>query len=424
MNILKKFKEIIFKKAVQYTMASYYGHPKWKTSKDSEYIRQAYYKIVWVYACVSLIANATSSVEWCLYRKSNNKLLEIEEHPILNLINNQVNNYTSSKDFFEIWTTYLALQGKFYALYNSPVFPTEIEFLYPHYVYPIPNLENFIQGFEYRIEGNKKVYDEEQVLWSKFFDPLDSYDGLSPIKAMARTVDTENEAVDWNKNALQNSAVLPGAFQVVNPSPELQTTLREEWLKRYAGNKNARIPLILNAEKANYVNFGMSPQDMDFLNQRKLNRIEICTGFNVPSQLVGDPEGQTYANYEQAQRSFWENTLLPKYITTIQNELNRDLVSRFADNLLVKPDLDKIPALQENRQVKITNTRGLWKDGIIKRSEAREELGYDYQKEDEIYIHDLEEIKKEDEKTKKDKDKTNKIIELRKKEEVKKVSSL
>ncbi|MFX0136109.1 MAG: phage portal protein [Candidatus Hodarchaeota archaeon] len=340
-------------------------------------------------SCVALISNATSSVKWCLYRYSNNKKIEIEEHPILNLVNNKANNFLSSKDFFEIWATYLALQGKFYATYSSEIFPSSIEFLYPHCISPIPDKKLFISGFEYRKDNITKIYDSSIVLWSKFFDPSDAYEGLSPIKAMARTIDTENEAVDWNKNTFQNNAVPPGAIQVVNPSPELQEKLREDWLERYAGSNNARIPLVLNADKVSYTNFGMSSQDMDFLEQRKLNRVEICSGFNVPSQLVGDPSGQTYANYKEANKAFWENTIIPKYLDNIKNILNMDLLPRFANNLILEADLDNIPALQINREIKIENTNKLWESGLLKRSEARDSLDYDFGSEDEIYITDI-----------------------------------
>lgn len=373
---------------VQYTMSTNYGQPIWATQNDEAYVREAYYKLVWVYACVSLISHCVASIPWCLYRRRGNNSMEIEEHPLLNMLNTKVNPNFSSKDFFDIWSTYLALQGKFYAVYNN-VIPTQIDPLYPHLVRPIPDRQNFVSGFEYRIGGDTFNYDADVVLWSKFFDPLDMYNGLSPIRAQARTIDTENQAVDWNKTTLQNQAVPPGAITVTNPSPELQEKLRAEWLKRYGGPNNARVPLVLNAEKATYTNFGLSPVDMDFLEQRKINRIEICAGFGVPSQLVGDPEGQTYANYEEAQKAFWENTIIPRYLDHIKDILNMSLVSRYADNLYIEPNIDNVQALHESIDSISERTRGLWKDNIITREEAREALGYETTPDDKIYYNDL-----------------------------------
>lgn len=415
MNILQKFMSYIYKKSVQYTYMSGFGKPKWSTQKDIQFVKEAYNKIVWAYSCISLISSCTKKVDWCLYRNLNNKTYEITEHPILNLLNTKVNDYLTSKDFFEIWSTYLAVQGKFFAVYNSPVNPSKIEYIYPHNTYVIPNLQDFFSGIEYRISGKSKNYDKDIVLWSKFFDPLDAYEGFSPIKAMARTIDTENEAVDWNKSTLQNAGVPPGAIQVFNPSPDLQTKLDNEWQKRYAGANNARRPLILNSEKASYVNFGMSQVDMDFLLQRKLNRVEICSGFNVPSQLVGDPEGQTYSNYKEALKSFYELTIIPKYLSNIQGILTGNLCSKFSDNLFIKPNLDNIEALQDSREILINNTRKLWKDGIIKRSEARDTLDYEFDENDNIYYTDIKKSE-ENNKEKSEENKNGNIEDAKKKD--------
>jgi len=374
----------IFRKAKQETYPIYldtgaYNVPKWSTQKDEEYIREGYRKITWVYSCVSIIAANVSQVPWELYRinRTNGVEKEILDHPILKLLNDRINPYMSAKDFFDLWATYLATQGKFYCLFNNAALPTQLYPLYPHYTKPIPDLNKFVNGFEYNVSGQSSQYNADQVLWSKFNDPLDLYDGMSPIRAMARTIDTENEAVDWNKAQLQNQAVPPGAIQVQNPSPEMANKLRSEWLKRYSGARNARVPLILNAEKANYIPFGLSTIDMDFIEQRKLSRVEICSAFGVPSQVVGDPEGQTYANYEEAVKSLWQQTVIPKYLDHMTDILNTYIATKYADNLKIKYNLDSIGALHESMDSLAERARGLYKDGIIKLNEARYMLKFE-----------------------------------------------
>jgi len=387
--LFDKLKNIFSKKDVQYIASQGYGQPYWSTQRDEQYIKEAYNKLVWVYSCVSMISSCVSSVPWVLYRKQNKKMVEIEEHPILTIVNTKANNFMTSKDFFDLWATYLALQGKFFAEYNNPALPTQLFPLYPHFVKPIPNKTDFISGFQYNIEQPAKMYDRELVMWSKFNDPSSLYDGLSPVRALARTIDTENEAVNWNKSTLQNSAIPAGALSVINPSPELTERLRDEWISRYTGAKNAKIPLILNAEKASYVPFGMSPTDMDFLNQRKLNRIEICSAFGVPSQVVGDPEGQTYANYSEAVKAFWQNTIIPKYLENIKDCLNMNLVNKYNDNLVLEYNLDSISVLHESIDSMAERVRGLFKDNIISRNEAREFIGYDKVDADNLFYTDI-----------------------------------
>lgn len=375
---------------VQYLYTWQYNKPLWATNKDEEYIKEAYNKIVWVYSCVAMISSCTSAIPWLLYRKQRNgKLKEIEQHPILDLLNKQINPHFSSKDFFDLWSTYLALQGKFYAEYNNSILPTQINTIYPHFMKPIPHRNNFVSGFEYKIGSDIKIYKADKILWSKFNDVSNLYEGLSPIKSLARTIDSENEAVDWNKNTLQNSAIPAGAISVMNPPPDIQSKIREDWVTRYGGKNNVRVPLVLNAEKATYVPFGLNPMDMDFLNQRKLNRIEICSAFGVPSQVVGDPEGQTYSNYEEAVKALWEGTVIPKYLDNMKHKLNSDLVARYSDDLILNYNLDDVQVLHESIDSIAERVRGLFKDNIITQNETRFALGYEEVKEGDIFNYEI-----------------------------------
>ena len=377
------------KQKYQYVSEGNYGQPYWTIQKDKQFLTEAYNKVVWVYACVTQIASATSSVPWLLYRRGRGgRHIEIEQHPILDMLNLKANSFMSGRDFIDLWATYLATEGKFYAEYINPSMPTQMVPLYPHYMKPIPSKELFVSGYQYDIY-KPIYYNREEILWSKFNDPLEIYDGLSPIRALSRTIDTENEAVNWNKSTLQNSGVPAGIFTIQNPSPELIDNLRDEWRKRYGGGTNARLPLVLNADRATYQPIGLSSVDMDFLNQRKLNRTEICSAFGVPSQLVGDPEGQTYSNFNEAVKSFWENTIIPRYLETIKDKLASDLLPRYADNLILTYDLSGVSGLKESQDALVKRTVELWKNGLIKRNEARFALEYDDVEGGDLFFNDL-----------------------------------
>jgi HK97 family phage portal protein len=383
------FLDFLKKDKWKYVMQGNLNMPIWTSQKDKQFITEGFNSVVWVYSCVGAISSAVSSVPWLLYRKTaSGRLIEIEDHPILTMLNVRANPYMSSKDFLDYWATYLAIEGKFYAEYSNPTAPTALYPIYPHYVYPIPHKTEFIGGFEYRM-GEVVNYNPNELLWSKFNDPLDVYQGQSPIRALSRTIDTENEAVNWNKTTLQNAGVPAGVFQVQNPSPELSRKLEEEWTKRYGGGSNARKPLILNSDKASYLPIGLSPLDMDFLNQRKINRIEICSAFGVPSQIVGDPEGQTYSNYGEAQKAFWENTIISKYLDHMKDKLQQDLLPRYANNLVLKYDLSSVGALKENEDKKSIRVNNLWKSGLLTKNESRYALDYSEVPDGDVFYNEI-----------------------------------
>ena len=374
-----KFINFFKQKSVRYLFGVNYGAPKWSMVNDEKFIREAYERIVWVYSCVSMISSAVSNVDWLLYQKRNGEIEEIEDHPILNLVNKKINPNFSSRDFFDLWATYLSLNGKFFAVFDSPINPTTIEPLITFYTKPIPDRENFISGVDYTIGGDTTTYSKNLVLWSKFNDPLDLYDGLSPIKAMARTLDTENSAIDWNKNSLDNSGIPPGALNLMNPSKPMIESIKQRWIEDYAGKNNVRIPLILDSEKASYTSFGISQVDMDFILGRKLNKIEICSGFGVPGQVVGDPEGQTYSNYNEAVSAFWKNTVIPKYLNHIKSILNLCLLPKFLDtkDMYLDYNLDSVEVLNENQNDLTDRVLNMWNNDFITLNEARGELGWE-----------------------------------------------
>jgi len=115
------------KQKFQYVSEGNYNKPFWTTQKDKQYITEAYNKVVWVYSCVMQISSATSSVPWLLYRKGlRGRLIEIESHPILEILNNKANSFMSGRDLLDLWATYLAIEGKLFGEYINPNLPTAI----------------------------------------------------------------------------------------------------------------------------------------------------------------------------------------------------------------------------------------------------------------------------------------------------------
>lgn len=346
----------------------------WSVQNDRAYIKEAYNRIVWVYACVSKIASCVALPGWTVYRRKGTELEEINEPKLYNLFNLKVNEYYTSADFFEMWASYLALNGKFFCLYDNPVRPTKLTVLKPFEmeVKAGSQLEMAVTNYRYQQEID---FAPDMVLWDRFLDPLDFYDGLSPIRSASRTVDTENAAIAWNKDSFDNMGIPPGAIHLMNATKTLIESLKKRWKKDIAGPKNARMPIIMDAEKMNYINFGISQIDMDFVNQRKLSRTEICSAFGVPGQCVGDPEGQTYANYEQAVISLWNETIIPKYLNHIRRAINSNISQKYDENFYVDYNIEDIAVLQENDEAKNNKIRGLWVDNLITHAEARAALG-------------------------------------------------
>tara|TARA_R110000787_G_scaffold97250_3_gene200801 strand:- start:1084 stop:2226 length:1143 start_codon:yes stop_codon:yes gene_type:complete len=119
---------------------------------------------------------------------------------------------------------------------------------------------------------------------------------------------------------------------------------------------------------------GLSPKDMDFHQLKNMAATDIALCFGVPSQLVGVPDAQTYANVSEARLALYEETIIP-HLRKIQSDLNEWLIPLYDDRLRLEFDIDSIPALSERRKRTYENVSSAVREGIMTRNEAREQLG-------------------------------------------------
>src|SRR6185437_8148260 len=110
----------------------------------------------------------------------------------------------------------------------------------------------------------------------------------------------------------------------------------------------------------------LTPKDMDFIEAKNVAAREIALAIGVPPMLLGIPGDNTYSNYQEAQRAFWRQTVLPLVNRTARAlsswlspafETSPALGGRLAEResasantrLELKPDLDQIEALAPER---------------------------------------------------------------------------
>jgi hypothetical protein len=120
----------------------------------------------------------------------------------------------------------------------------------------------------------------------------------------------------------------------------------------------------------------MSPAEMDFIESRKMTRVEICAAVDVPPQLVGIPDAQTYANYEQAEKAFWLNCIVP-LVRRIRDALNMNMINVSGPDVRLNYDLSEVPALNEDVNELHKRVGEDFKNNIIILDEARGVLGYE-----------------------------------------------
>ena len=357
-----------------------------KQYKYQDLAKDGYMQNAIVYRCVNEIANGASAVPYMI--KQGDDVLEY--HPIMDLLN-RPNPLQSNSEFFASLYGYLLLSGNSYVLKvgadNQP--PSELHLLRPDRI-TIKGGQNYIpEKYQYIISGRVHAeYDVDQetaqsdLKQIKLWNPLDDYYGLSPLAAGALEIDQHNMSAKHNVNLLNNGARPSGAVVfkpkddqgfAVNLTESQRQQLLTDLNNRFSGTSNAGRPMLLEGD-FDWKEMGLSPKDMDFGNLKHMATTDIALCFGVPSQLVGVPDAQTYANVAEARLALYEETIIP-YLKKIESDMNEWLVPMFGEELMFCYDIDSIPALSERRKKIYENVSMAVREGIITRNEARERLG-------------------------------------------------
>ena len=190
------------------------------------------------------------------------------------------------------------------------------------------------------------------ILHVRLFHPTNDHYGMSPIEAAAVAIDIHNTASRWNKALLDNSARPSGALVYSARdgalSPEQYDRLKRELESGFQGAAQAGRPLLLEGG-LDWKAMSLTPKDMDFIEAKHAAAREIALALGVPPMLLAIPGDNTYSNYQEAQRAFWRQTVLP-LVNRTAKALSGWLAPAYGDNLVLRPDLDQIPALMSERE--------------------------------------------------------------------------
>src|SRR3954462_12321047 len=124
-----------------------------------------------------------------------------------------------------------------------------------------------------------------------------------------------NRASRWNKALLDNAARPSGALSYETPDGSVMSAdqfqrLKEELTSEFSGSGNAGRPLLLEGG-LKWQALSLTPADMDFIALKAGSAREIALAFGGPPLLLDLPSDVTYANYREANRALWRQTVLP-----------------------------------------------------------------------------------------------------------------
>jgi HK97 family phage portal protein len=354
------------------------GQAVWTPRDYAALAREGFAKNPVVFRCVRLIAESASSVPWLLMDGE----AEVAEHPVRALLG-RPNGRQGGADFLDAVFSHLMVAGNAYVeavAVDGRV--RELHALRPDRMRVVAGSDGWPVAYDYAVGGRSVQFRQDAggalppVLHLANFHPLDDHYGFAPLEAALTSLDVHNAAASWNKALLDNSARPSGALVYRTDAGGNLTDAQFERLKReledgYQGARNAGRPLLLEGG-LDWKAMALTPKEMDFVEAKNGAAREIALAFGVPPMLLGIPGDNTYANYQEANRAFWRQTVVP-LVGRVAGAFEHWLLPAFGEGLRFAPDLDQVPALSSDRD-------GLWARvgaaGFLGEDEKRQAVGY------------------------------------------------
>ena len=325
---------------------------------------------------VKLIAEAAAALPLVLQDAAQ----RFEAHPLLDLVA-RPNGAQGRAELLEALYAQLLLTGNGYieAVGAGPV-PVELHVLRSDGMSVVPGADGWPVAYEYAVGGRKHRFDvagdTAAICHIKNFHPQDDHYGFSPLQAAAMALDVHGAASRWSKALLDNAARPSGA--IVYRGAEGQGKLSDDQYDRlvsemeshHQGARNAGRPMLLEGG-LDWKPMGFSPSDMEFHRTKEAAAREVALAFGVPPMLLGIAGDATYANYQEAHRAFYRLTVLP-LATRVAAALGAWLAGFTHEAVTLKPDLDQVPALAQERDAQWARVAGA---DFLTQAEKRSLLG-------------------------------------------------
>ena len=340
----------------------------------------------WVYACVTAISRAASSVPARLQTKLPSGEFETDEASAFSSLLEIPNPLQSQRKFFRAIATSQMLYGETFLILlrrdpNGDLIPVEAvngsgmsaEIAPPEELWPvrgdlaeavIDKQTKLPSGWAFQTEGGVVTYPAHAVVQVADVNPYNPLRGMGPMAAAYRTAAKDFVIDRYDEALLQNGGSPGGVLTVDGPLTDAdQRAIREAWHEAQGRPESHRKTAVL-PQGTTYQEIGMSPQAMEHEKLRDWDRQTILSIFGVPPVILG-LETINYATAKEQNRIFWETTVLP-YLDFLKDELQYKLLRRIRgpeSSLILDFDISGVTALREDMDSKVDRTLKLYEKG-------------------------------------------------------------
>jgi phage portal protein BeeE len=217
-------------------------------------------------------------------------------------------------------------------------------------------------GFGPESPLESQVFLPEEVWHEKLPNPFDFWRGMSPLAVAASAAKTDFAASAYMKGLIENNAdagTMVRTDQQLSPEQREQIGAALRQRKRRAGTPDRPILLWGVTE---IVQPHLSSADLQFLENRKFSRSEICAAFGIPEEILITTDKSKYDVMSGSRLNFIENRVAP---LCARLEAEEAVTVKAIDPAATGWfDLDSLPILQDARRTRLASAKTGFDMGI------------------------------------------------------------
>ena len=293
------------------------------------------------------------------------------DHPAQQLLD-RVNPWHTRGDLWRATEINLCLWGSsFWALERDEAGRPEIWPLRSDRVRVLPEKQRHVKGFVYMGVNGPVAYTPEEIVWMRYYNPLEPFAGLSPLAPVRLSVDAGLDALRFNRSFFKNSAQPDIIFTTEETMTDAEVEdFYHRWEERYQGPGKAHRPAIASFIK-DIKTLGFNHREMEFLQGLRWSLEDVSRTYGVPLPLLSDYQQATFANITTAEKLFWRNTIVPE-MRFLEEHLNSELLPRLGyEDLTAQFDLSTIEAMNEDETERVNRETKLLAHGVLTINEVR-----------------------------------------------------
>jgi HK97 family phage portal protein len=345
----------------------------WMKGEDLEGIvlTNAYEQVAWVYRAINVLAEQVANVPFRFSRNEPGSEEQITHGPLVDFYarpHPQINRF----QYWELRVIWLMLRGE---CFRIPIFDRahgrrrKLERIIiadpAHFQHVVQDHE--LVGWRYTGFGRNaplsaQVLLPEEVWFEKLPNPFNFWRGLAPLAVAAMPAKADFTSSALMQGVLENNGDCGLIVRTELPldarqREQVTAALRER--KRRAGTADR--PLLLCGEMK-VEQPRLSGTDLQFLENRKFLRSEICAAFGVPEEIVATTDSAKYDVMAGARLNFIENRVAPlcRRLEAEEESAVRSLDERAIGWF----DLDSLPIMQAARRSRLAAAKTGFDMGI------------------------------------------------------------